>query len=92
MTRDEILILAKAGFNATQIAALNSIQTPATVPEPAPSPSPSPSPAPAHATATDTATDAVLKQLQLLGISSSSQPPKQTTDDILASIINPPEV
>ena len=45
---EDILILAKAGFNAQQIAALNMVGTqPAPAPEPAPTPTPAPAPAPA---------------------------------------------
>ncbi len=51
---DEILILAKAGFNAQQIAALNMVGSApaapaAPVPAPAPAPAPEPTPAPAPA-------------------------------------------
>ena len=47
---DEILILAKAGFNAQQIAALNMVgSAPAPEPTPAPAPAPEPTPAPAPA-------------------------------------------
>ena len=50
---EDILILAKAGFTAQQIAALNTVApapAPAPVPEPAPAPAPAPeAPAPAPA-------------------------------------------
>lgn len=46
---EDILILAKAGFTAQQIAALNTV-APAPAPEaPAPAPAPDPTPAPAPA-------------------------------------------
>lgn len=46
---DEILILAKAGFNAQQIAALNMVGSAPAAPVPAPVPAPEPTPAPAPA-------------------------------------------
>lgn len=90
MTTEDVLALARAGFTAQQIAALGQVTTP----------SPSPSPAPATATDNGTGMDAnevvqkaanqIVTQLQALGINQSNQPPVQTTNDILASIINPP--
>ena len=56
---EDILTLAKAGFTAEQIAALNQVGTapapapapaPAQAPAPAPAPAPEPAPAPAPAT------------------------------------------
>ena len=50
---EDILTLAKAGFTAEQIAALNQVgasPAPAPAPEPAPAPVPAPEPAPAPAT------------------------------------------
>ena len=47
---EDILTLAKAGFTAQQIAALNTVQqAPAPQPEPQPAPQPEPQPAPAPA-------------------------------------------
>ena len=53
---EDILVLAKAGFTAEQIAALNVVGSapapqpaPAPAPEPAPAPAPAPEPAPAPA-------------------------------------------
>ena len=48
---EDILILAKAGFNAQQIAALSAVgaapqPTPAPTPKPTPAPQPTPTPAP----------------------------------------------
>ena len=44
-TNDDILALAKAGFTAQQIAALNNVGTaPASQPEPQPQPEPAPAP------------------------------------------------
>ena len=92
MTKDEILTLARAGFTATQIAALNSVNT--AKPEPA-KPEPT-KPAPAQ-TAEDPAMTKLLEELtgikssiQNNNISNSNMPKEQSADEILASIINPP--
>lgn len=93
MTYDDIVALAKAGFNREQIAALAQVTTR--------SPAPSPSPAPATAAATGTVMPqavagdplaAVLNKLNEMSIQQASQPQPETTDDILANIINPPSV
>lgn len=103
---EDILVLAKAGFTAEQIAALNSVGT-APVPAPAPVPeAPAPAaptqpeaPAPAPATAAPHSVDDVLAAIS--GLSASIQnanllqaqmPTEQkTAETILASIINPPK-
>lgn len=55
---------------------------------------PAPSPAPAQAADMGTGTETVFQQLlarmDAMAINASQQPPKPTTDDILAQIINPP--
>ncbi len=72
---DEILILAKAGFNAQQIAALNMVGSapapapapapvPAPEPTPAPAPEPTPAPAPAPEPAPAATMDEILKSVQ----------------------------
>ena len=75
---EEILILAKAGFNAQQIAALNMVgnapaaptpapapePTPAPAPEPTPEPTPAPAPAPAPAAPQGATVDDVLKSVK----------------------------
>ena len=103
---EDILVLAKAGFTAEQIAALNSVgAAPAPAPEPVPAPAPEPAPAPAPATPPAPATaaphsvDDVLAAIS--GLSASIQnanlltaqmPTEQkTAETILASIINPPK-
>ena len=77
---DEILMLAKAGFNAQQIAGLSMLNN-----QPAPV---APAPAPVA--------DPVLAELQKLtglvqnsNILQSAQPKVQTPEEILAEIINP---
>ena len=103
---EDILVLAKAGFTAVQIAALNSVGTapapaPAAPTQPkAPAPAPAPeAPAPAPATAAPHSVDDVLAAIS--GLSASIQnanllqaqmPTEQkTAETILASIINPPK-
>ena len=103
---EDILILAKAGFNAQQIAALNMVgaapaptpePTPAPAPEPTPAPAPEPTPAPAPAAPQGATVDDVLKSVKDLTatmqngfILGSQQPKPVTAEDILANIINPP--
>lgn len=98
MTPNDILILAKAGFTAQQIAALSVTQAPAT---PAASAAPVASAAPAAPAAP--AASAVpaaqapltyeqfqqeLQKMSLMGAQQSGV--VETADSILASIINPP--
>lgn len=103
---EDILILAKAGFTAQQIAALNNVTAapapapepaPAPAPVPAPAPEPVPAPAPAPAAPQGATVDDVLKSVKDLtatfqnGFMLNSQQPKPVTaEDILANIINPP--
>ena len=100
---EDILILAKAGFNAQQIAALNMVgaapapAAPAPTPEPTPAPDPEPTPAPAPAAPHGATVDDVLKSVKDLTatmqngfILGSQQPKPVTAEDILANIINPP--
>lgn len=102
---EDILVLAKAGFTAQQIAALNSVaaapvapvapETPAPV---APAPAPAPEAPAAPPTAAPHSVDDVLAAIS--GLSASIQnanllqaqmPTEQkTAETILASIINPP--
>ena len=103
---EDILILAKAGFNAQQIAALNMVGSqpapapapetpaaPAQVAEPVPAPE-----APAAPAAPQGATmDEILKSVQGLTqtfqngfIMGAQQPKPVTAEEILANIINPP--
>lgn len=104
---EDILTLAKAGFSAAQIAALNQVgaapavpvpapaPAPAPVPDPAPAPAPTPAPTPAPQGAT---VDDVLKSVKDLTatfqngfILGTPQPKPVTAEDILANIINPPQ-
>ena len=85
---EEILTLAKAGFTAQQIAALNMVGT-----APAPEPAPAPVATPQGATADD-----ILKAISGLSaqvttglIQTTPQPTPATAESILAEIINPPQ-
>lgn len=104
MTNEDILTLAKAGFTAQQIAALSAVQPkaePAPTPAPAPAPEPAPTPAPAPAVPAPepqtieqvlAAVNGLNKNVQQALLAGSSQPgsPVETTEQILANIINPP--
>ncbi len=108
MTNEDILTLAKAGFTAAQIAALNPISTVSepmpgnTVhPEPQPAQEPKPEPAPAAPAQPQVNSDieALIAELkntaqvvQNAAIRGTQQPKQETVEDILASIINPPEM
>ena len=97
---DDILTLARAGFNAKQISVL--LKEPATtpapnpapapVPAPAPAPAPTPAPAPAPAPVPDPVTqrlDDIMKLIQSSNIINSNQPKEATIEDVVAEIINP---
>ena len=121
MTLNDILTLSRAGFNATQISALASLETgaravaaPVTAPAPAPAPVTTPAPAPAPVTApapalapapapTPVSADAqyseILNQLGIINqtmqtsaLNMAEMPPERTVDDVIASIINPPNL
>ena len=82
-TNDDILTLARAGFTAQQIGALNAVQI-----------TPVPTAQPVQTTPAQTAQDDMLSKIlgaiQQNAINQTAQPERQTTDDILAEIINPP--
>lgn len=92
-TNDDILVLARAGFTAQQIGALNSVsatpvptatqavQTPV-------QPTQTVQTTPVATQNGDTLTQ-ILNAIQSNAINQTSQPVRQSTDDILAKIINP---
>lgn len=83
MTQNDILILAKAGFTAQQIAAL-SATTPAAPAAPAAPPAPT-------AQAAPLTYDQFQHELQKMALLGAHQSGKvETADSVLASIINPP--
>lgn len=101
---EDILILAKAGFNAQQIAALNQVGAQAPAPQPIPDVKPEPAPQPIPETNPEPAPqgasiDDVLKSVEGLTktfqngfMMSAQQPQPVTAEDILAKIINPPDI
>lgn len=94
-TNNDILTLARAGFTATQISALNSIQTPVqTQVQPAQvMQTPVQPMQPVVQPVTDQYGDTlnqILSAIQTNAINQTTQPKVQTTDEILAEIINPP--
>lgn len=87
-TNNDILTLARAGFTASQISALNSVGANPPATNPAPAPAPTVAPMPTY-NANETL-DKILSAIQTNAINTTQQPQPQTTDDILAEIINPP--
>lgn len=96
MTVDEILTLAKAGFTAEQIAAMNPTPAPAPQPEPpAPAPKEDPEP-PSFPAPAQTDLAPVLAEIKSLREAIQAQaahgsqlPAQQSVDHILAGIIDP---
>ena len=102
MNYEDIILLVKAGYTRDQIAAM---QAPAPTPEPAPTPTPAPTPAPAPAPAPTPAVQGIEDLSKMLAaeftklndaivkanLQQAQQPPQESVDDILASIINPPQ-
>jgi hypothetical protein len=98
MTQNDILILAKAGFTAQQIAALSVTQAQETPAAPTTQAAPTtPTTPAAPAAPTTPAAQAPLtyeqfqQELQKMALMGAQQSGKaETADTILASIINPP--
>lgn len=101
MNYEDVVALAKAGFTADQIILMQHPQDPKPaepVPaEPAPAKPAEPAPAePVPAAASDLGkliTDGFAKLNETLvktNLQQAQQPPQETVDDILATIINPP--
>ena len=88
---EDILTLARAGFNAEQIAALNAVGT-QKVQEPQPQPTPEPQPQPQGASIDDVlkSVEGLTKTFQNGFMLGAQQPKPVTAEDILANIINPP--
>lgn len=103
MNYEDVVALAKAGFTADQIILMQHPQDPkpAEPAEPAPAPAPAPEATLAPAEPVPTATpdlgklitDGFAKLNETLvktNLQQAQQPPQETVDDILATIINPP--
>ena len=96
---DKILTLANAGYNRDEISQMLGASDPQSEPAPAPDPEPQPEPAPAQPApqpaspagmdALNARLDKLIQRMEQDSINRSNQPPKETTDDILASIIRP---
>ena len=101
MNYEDIILLVKAGYTRDQIAAMQAPAEPPAPPAPAEPPAP---PAPAEPPAPPNPqgiedlsqmlaaefaklNDAIVKA----NLQQAQQPPQESVDDILASIINPPQ-
>lgn len=99
MKIEDIIALAGAGFSKEDI-----VKIAGTVSTPAPAPAPAPASAPASVSAPvpaqdvfnqrmgvlDNRLDEITKLIQVGNLSNSQIPEPPTTEDMLASIINPP--
>lgn len=105
MKIEDIIALAGAGFSKQdiiKIAGTGSIPTPAPAPAPILTPTPASAPAPAPAPVPvqdvfnqrmgvlDNRLDEITKLIQVGNLSNYQIPEPPTTEDMLASIINPP--
>lgn len=104
MNYEDIILLVKAGYTRDQIAAMQA-PAPTPAPEPAPEPAPAPAPEPTPAPAPTPAVQGINDLSQMLAaefaklndaivkanLQQAQQPPQESVDDILASIINPPQ-
>ena len=103
MNYEDIILLVKAGYTRDQIAAMQA-PAPTPAPEPTPEPAPAPAPTPAEPQAQPKPqgiedlsqmlaaefaklNDAIVKA----NLQQAQQPPQESVDDILASLINPPQ-
>ena len=104
MNYEDIILLVKAGYTRDQIAAMQAQNVPAPEPAPAPTPEPVPTPTPEPAPAIQPGNDLTgLTQMLTAefaklndaivraNLQQAQQPPQESVDDILASIINPPQ-
>ena len=105
MKIEDIIALAGAGFSKQdiiKIAGTGSIPAPAPAPAPIPTPAPAPVPVPAQVPGNtqdvfnqrmgvlDNRLDEIARLIQVGNLSNSQIPEPPTTNDMLASIINPP--
>ena len=105
MKIEDIIALAGAGFSKQdiiKIAGTGSIPTPAPILTPTPASAPAPVPVPAQVPGNtqdvfnqrmgvlDNRLDEITRLIQVGNLSNSQIPEPPTTDDMLASIINPP--
>ena len=100
MNYEDIILLVKAGYTRDQIAAMQAPAEP-----PAPPAPPAPAEPPAPPTPADPKPQGIEDLSQMLAaefaklndaivkanLQQAQQPPQESVDDILASIINPPQ-
>lgn len=105
MNYEDIILLVKAGYTRDQIAAMQApapapAPTPAPAPAstPAPEPAPEPTPAPTKPQGIEDLSQMLAAEFAKLNdaivkanLQQAQQPPQESVDDILASIINPPQ-
>ena len=106
MNYEDIILLVKAGYTRDQIAAMQApTPTPAPIPAPAPAPAPAPEPTPAPAEPEPHTPQGIEDLSKMLAaefaklndaivkanLQQAQQPPQESVDDILATIINPPQ-
>lgn len=103
MKIEDIIALAGAGFSKQDIIKIaGTVSAPAPAPAPIQTPTSPPVPVPAQVPGNtqdvfnqrmgvlDNRLDAITKLIQVANLSNSQIPEPPTTDDMLASIINPP--
>lgn len=105
MNYEDIILLVKAGYTRDQIVAMQApapapapTPTPAPAPAPTPAPAPAPTPAPPKPQGLDDLSQMLSAEFAKLNdaivkanLQQAQQPPQESVDDILASIINPPQ-
>ena len=100
VNKADVLALAKAGFNAKQIATILNENldggSPAPVPQPVPQPEPENKSENKSENVNDNAIqlmnqkfDQMIQLMQAQNLANSQQPKQESVDDIIASIINP---
>ena len=101
MNYEDIILLVKAGYTRDQIAAMQATTEPAeppAPPAPAEPPKPADPPAPAKPQGIEDLSQMLASEFAKLNdaivkanLQQAQQPPQESVDDILASIINPPQ-
>lgn len=98
MNYEDVILLVKAGYTRDQIAAMQAPAAPAEPPAPAPTPAPAEPPAPPKPQGIEDLSQMLSAEFAKLNdaivkanLQQAQQPPQESVDDILASIINPPQ-
>lgn len=101
MNYEDIILLVKAGYTRDQIAAMQAPAEPPTPPAPAEPPTPPAQedpPAPPKPQGIEDLSQMLAAEFAKLNdaivkanLQQAQQPPQESVDDILASIINPPQ-